>query len=117
MTYVALFNLPIDLLPDVNLPVLTIQTRIPGYLPEEVETIVTRPVEDQVTTLNNVHSVRSTSSEGLSVVTIAFNLGSKMDYAIVEVRERLNQLKNILPKDAQHPGGSGGDPSYAALAR
>ena len=64
MGVVALINLSIDLLPDINFPVLSIKTQIPGYLPEEVETIITKPVEDQVSTMNNVHSVRSTSSEG-----------------------------------------------------
>jgi len=115
MGVVAFFNLSIDLLPDITFPVLSIRTEIPGYLPEEVETIITRPVEEQVSTMNNVHSVRSTSSEGQSLVTIAFNLGGNMDYALAEVRERLNLIKDNFPEDAQHPVIIKHNPSEAPI--
>ena len=89
---ISLFDLPVDLLPDVNLPVLTVETRMPGYSPLEVENIITKPVEAMVCTINNVHKVRSTSKEGLSIVKIIFNLGSNMDFTSAEVREKLNLI-------------------------
>lgn len=100
---ISLFDLPVDLLPDVNLPVLTVETRIPGYSPLEVENIITKPVEAMVCTMNNVHKVRSTSKEGLSIVKIIFNLGSNMDFTSAEVREKINLIIDTFPEDAQNP--------------
>jgi len=100
---ISLFDLPVDLLPDVNLPVLTIETRIPGYSPSEVENIITKPVEAIVSTMNDVHKVRSTSKEGLSIVKIIFNLGSNMDFTSAEVREKINLIIDTFPEDAQNP--------------
>jgi len=100
---VSLFNLPVNLLPDVDLPVLTIETGIPGYLPQEVESIITKPIEDLVSTMNNVRSVRSKSGEGSSLVRIEYNLGTSMDFASAEVREKINLIRDTFPEDAHNP--------------
>jgi len=99
---ISLFYLPIDLLPDVNFPVLTIDTSIPGYSPSEVETLITKPIEEIVSTMNNVHIVRSDSREGQSIVRIEFNLESNMDYATAEAREKINLIRDQFPKDAEN---------------
>ena len=100
---ISLFNLPVNLLPDVDFPVLTVETRIAGYLPQEVESLITKPIEELVNTMNNVRSVGSKSSEGLSVVRIEYNLGTRMDFVSAEVRERINLIRDALPEDARNP--------------
>jgi HAE1 family hydrophobic/amphiphilic exporter-1 len=100
---ISLFNIPVDLLPDVDFPVLTVETQIPGYLPQEVESIITKPIEDLVNTMNNVRSVSSSSSEGLSRVRIAYNLGTRMDFVSAEVREKINLILDTFPEDARNP--------------
>jgi HAE1 family hydrophobic/amphiphilic exporter-1 len=112
---ISLINLPVDLLPDVNLPVMTVETRVPGYSPPEVENIITKPIEEMVSTLNNVHTVKSTSSEGLSLVKIEFNLGTNMDYASAEVREKINLIRDTFPRDARNPQIKKYNPSEAPI--
>jgi HAE1 family hydrophobic/amphiphilic exporter-1 len=99
----SLLNVPLDLLPDVNFPVITVKTRIPGYSAPEVEDIITKPIEAMVSTMNNVHTVSSTSAEGSSLVRIEFNLGTKMDYTAAEVQEKVNLIRDSFPKDARNP--------------
>jgi HAE1 family hydrophobic/amphiphilic exporter-1 len=98
---ISLFNLSLDLFPDVTFPVVTVKTPIPGYSPVEVENLITKPIEEAVSTLNNVHAVRSTSSEGESQIRIEFNLGTSMDFAVADIRERLNLIRDSFPKDAK----------------
>jgi HAE1 family hydrophobic/amphiphilic exporter-1 len=112
---IALINLPIDLLPDVDFPVITIETRIAGYSPPEVERLITKEIEAMVSTMNHVHRVSSTSSEGLSLVKIEFNLGSNMDYASAEVREKINLIRDSFPKDARNPQIKRYNPSEAPI--
>jgi hydrophobic/amphiphilic exporter-1 (mainly G- bacteria), HAE1 family len=100
---ISLISLPVDLLPDVDFPVLTVETTLPGYLPQEVETLITKPIEDLVSTLNHVRTVTSNSGEGLSNVRIEYNLGTNMDFASAEVREKINLIRNTFPKDVRNP--------------
>jgi HAE1 family hydrophobic/amphiphilic exporter-1 len=112
---ISLFFLPVDLLPDVNFPIITIETEIPGYSSPEVENLITKPIEEMVSTMNNVHAVRSVSSEGLSLVKIEYNLGSNMDYASAEVREKINLILDTFPKDTRNPKIKKYNPSEAPI--
>ncbi|MCK4821730.1 efflux RND transporter permease subunit, partial [bacterium] len=112
---ISLFNVPLDLLPDINFPVITIDTRISGYSPPEVENWITKPIEAMISTMNNVHKVRSTSSEGLSTVRIEFDLGTNMDYASAEAREKINLIRDTFPKDARNPQIRKYNPSEAPV--
>jgi hydrophobic/amphiphilic exporter-1 (mainly G- bacteria), HAE1 family len=111
----SLFSVPVDLLPDVNFPVITVETRIAGYSPIEVENLITKPVETMISTMNHVHTVKSTSSEGLSLVEIRFGLGTNMDYVSAEVRERINLIRDTFPKDARNPQVKKYNPSEAPV--
>lgn len=100
---VALTQLPLDLLPDINLPMITVLTGYPGAGPAEVERNVTRPIEKVLGTVNHVRNVTSVSSEGISAVMVELDWGTDMDFAALELRERLDQVKDQLPKEADSP--------------
>lgn len=81
-----------DLLPSINLPYAVVVTTYPGASPEEVETTVTRPVEQSMATLNDINEVTSVSSENLSMVILEFNDEVNMDSVTVDIREKLDQI-------------------------
>jgi HAE1 family hydrophobic/amphiphilic exporter-1 len=99
---ISLWHLPIDLFPDVDFPVLTITTRLSGYSPVHIETLITKPIEEVASTVNNVESVKSLSKEGESEVHVAFKLGTNMDFASLQVRERIDLIKGDFPRDTEH---------------
>ena len=81
-----------DLLPSINLPYAVVVTTYPGASPEEVETTVTRPVEQSMATLNDINEVTSVSSENVSMVILEFNDEVNMDSVTVDIREKLDQI-------------------------
>ena len=100
---ISFARLPIDLLPDVSYPKLIIFTEYPGVGPAEVERFVTARVEEQVARVPGVQEVESVSREAVSLVTVRFVWGTDMDFAVLNVRERLQTLDNVLPQGADAP--------------
>jgi len=100
---ISYYDLSVDLLPNVDLPIISVETHVPGYTSLEIENIVTKPIEAVVSSINGVNKLVSTSEEGLSTVKVFFNLGNKMNYASAEIRERINLIVNTFPEDAQFP--------------
>ncbi len=98
---VAFRNLAVDLLPDITYPSLTVKTEYAGTAPVEVESLLTRPIENAVGVVNNVVRVTSSSRADVSEVTLEFAWGTNMDFAALDVRERLDLLR--LPPDAEQP--------------
>ncbi|NIV50170.1 MAG: AcrB/AcrD/AcrF family protein, partial [Gammaproteobacteria bacterium] len=98
---VAFNDLATDLLPDITYPSLTVRTEYEGAAPIEVESLITRPVENAVGVVNNVVRVTSSSRADVSEVTLEFAWGTNMDLAALDVRERLDML--LLPADAERP--------------
>ncbi len=98
---VAFGGLATDLLPDITYPSLTVRTVHEGAAPLEVESLITRPVENAVGVVNNVVRVTSSSRTDVSEVTLEFSWGTNMDLAGLDVRERLDML--LLPADADRP--------------
>jgi len=103
MGVVSVSRLSVDLLPDLSYPVFAVRTSCPNTAPEEVENLVTRPIEEAVAGVPGVLSLSSTSGDGLSVVTATFSWGSNMDFAALNVREKLDQLRWLLPENAGRP--------------
>jgi hydrophobic/amphiphilic exporter-1 (mainly G- bacteria), HAE1 family len=93
-------NIGTDFLPPVKIPKLTIQTAIPNTSPDEIENNLTRPIESALNTIAGVKKVSSITREGLSIVTLEFYWDVNMDYAFLNVREKLDQIRSMLPKDA-----------------
>jgi HAE1 family hydrophobic/amphiphilic exporter-1 len=100
---VSFARLPIDLLPDVSFPTLSVWTTYPDAGPAEVERFVTEPVEAVVSRVPAVRSVDSRSREGQSLVRLQFHWGTDMEFAMLHVRERLDNLVGSLPESAERP--------------
>jgi len=100
---VSLSQLGIDLMPDITLPAISITTVYPGAGPEDVETNVTKLIEDAVSTTPNVDKVTSLSQENVSGVVVFFKWGTDIDAASVDVRDKLGFINPFLPEDAQAP--------------
>ncbi len=112
---VAFRDLAVDLLPDITYPSLTVQTGYEGAAPVEMETLITRPVEDAVGVVNGVNRVISSSRADISEVTLEFSWGTNMDFASLDVRERLDQVR--LPVEAERPVLLRYDPSLDPILR
>lgn len=100
---VAFLRLPVDLMPEMEYPTLTVATTYQGVAPEEMETLITRPIEEAVSALAGVEKIRASSSEGQSSVRISFAWGTDLNEAANDVRTRLDRLKRVLPEDAEPP--------------
>lgn len=97
------FSLSLNLMPDVEIGYVTVQTVYPGAGPREIETQVTKKVEDAVSTISKIELVRSFSMENVSYVIIKFELGKDADVATQEVKDKVNAVLSDLPRDAKLP--------------
>jgi len=112
---VAFNDLATDLLPDITYPSVAVRTTYEGAAPLEVESLISRPVENAVGVVNNVVRVISSSRADVSEVTLEFAWGTNMDLAALDVRERLDMLQ--LPVDAERPILLRYDPSLDPILR
>jgi hydrophobic/amphiphilic exporter-1 (mainly G- bacteria), HAE1 family len=113
--FISLSRLKVNLLPDLSYPTLTIRTELPGAAPAEVENLISRPIEEATGVVRNVRSVRSVSRSGQSDVIVEFSWGTEMDFASIEVRERIDLL--WLPVEASRPLLLRFDPSSEPVMR
>src|SRR3954466_5170439 len=104
------FQLGVDRFPKVDFPTVAVVTRLPGAAPSEVETEITDKIEEAVNTISGIDELRSTSSEGVSMVFITFNLDKEVDVAAEEVRDHVGRIVPLLPKDIDAPVVSKMDP-------
>jgi HAE1 family hydrophobic/amphiphilic exporter-1 len=100
---VALERLPIDLMPDVADPTLTVRTEYENAAPEEVEELITRQVEQAVAAVPGVQELTSVSAEGRSDVRVTFAWGSDLDVAANDIRDRLDRIMDDLPEESSRP--------------
>ena len=96
-------QLGVDRFPKVDIPTITITTRLVGAAPEEIETDITDKVEEAVNTISGIDQLQSISSEGTSQVIVSFVLEKDIDVAAQEVRDKVNTILRDLPKDADPP--------------
>jgi HAE1 family hydrophobic/amphiphilic exporter-1 len=96
-------TLGVDLLPGIEFPYVTVTTVYPGAGPEEVETQVTKPVEDAISTIANVKSLISFSQDNVSTAIIEFELGVDPDLAAIDVKDKVDAIRAQLPSDAEVP--------------
>jgi HAE1 family hydrophobic/amphiphilic exporter-1 len=96
-------ELSIDLMPNVELPVLTIQTVYAGASPETVEREVTKRIEESVNTISGVRHISSTTTEGLSLVTVEFRLGTNINTAQQDAQAKINAIRSEFPEDMKEP--------------
>ncbi len=100
---VSLTMLAVDLMPEIEPPSISVITSWYGASAEDVETKVTRVIENNLSTINNLDELRSTTKEGLSVVTCKFNWGTNLDEASNDIRDKLEFAKRLLSDDVEEP--------------
>lgn len=103
MGLLALFGMKRELEPKVEFPYVTVSTVYVGAGPQEVETLISKPIEDAVNSVNGVKHVDSTSQEGMSLVFIEFTLGTNVDVAVNDVRSKVDRVRSSLPDEAKTP--------------
>lgn len=99
---ISIIKLPLELMPDISFPGAMVQIPYPSSSPEEVERIITRPVEDILATINNLDSLSSTSSASSSWVHLSFKSGTNMNLATMEMRDKIDQIRDKLPDDLEN---------------
>ena len=104
-----------DRYPKIDIPTVLISTVSPGSSPEAVESDITNPIEDAVNTISGIDEVRSTSSEGSSIVTISFVLEKDIAVATQEVRDKINQVIPQLPDSSEQPTVNTYDPDASPV--
>jgi len=100
---VSFFDLGLDMMPEMEMPFVSVMTAYEGVSPEEVETLITKPLEGLVSTVKGVKKLSATSMEGMSMVQIEFEWGTNLDFAAQDVRENLSLASGMLPKEANDP--------------
>ncbi|MEX0723370.1 MAG: efflux RND transporter permease subunit [Gracilimonas sp.] len=101
--FYGLQNLRMNLYPDVSFPTITVYTSYEGVAPEDIETLVTRPIEESVGSISGIRRVRSLSSQGASVVKLNFEWGTDLYQAENDVRKELGFVERAIPDDAETP--------------
>ncbi len=101
--FVSLRELSVDLLPDIRYPRLSVVTNYPGVAPEEMEILVTTPLEAAVSSIPGLRRVESVSKEGVATMTLEFNWGTNMDFTLLHAREKLDAARDGLPEGAESP--------------
>lgn len=96
-------RIPLDLLPKVDIPIVTVVTVYPGAGPREVETLITKRIEEACSSINGIDFMKSESLEGVSNVMIRFVVGVDVDFAAIDVREKISTIQAQLPKEAEAP--------------
>ena len=99
----AYTKLKVDLMPNLSMPHIVVQTEMQNTGPEEIENLLSRPIEEAVARVNNVTKIASASMQGRSMVDIEFNWGTDVDVAANDVRARIDRIRDTLPGDAKTP--------------
>jgi HAE1 family hydrophobic/amphiphilic exporter-1 len=100
---ISFVNLGLDMMPDLEFPNLTVVTAYSGAAAEDVEQLVTRPIESAVASLKGIDKLTSTSAEGLSTVNVSFKWGTNLDVAGQDIRESISRIKTYLPSGINDP--------------
>lgn len=96
---VSLLGLPMDLLPEIELPMAIVMVDYPNAAPEEVETMVTKPLEQALASVENMDSLTSMTTEGRSIVMVEFTMKTDMDFAALDMREKVAMVEGFLPAE------------------
>ena len=100
---VALRKLAVDLMPEMEYPTVSVTTLYKGAGPAEIETLITRPMEQTLSSVRGVDRISSTSTEGSSTVRIQFNWGENLDSAVSDIRDAIQRIRKTLPQQIEEP--------------
>ena len=101
--FIAFTTMKMELLPDMNFPYMIVSTVYPGASPEDIDELVSKPIEEEVSLLSDVEEVQSRSLENVSMVIVRYRYGTNMDRAYDKLKKKLDVLKGNLPDDAEDP--------------
>ncbi len=101
--FTSYLTIPREAAPDVNIPFMIVTTVYPGVAPEDIESLVTRKIEQELKTLRNVREITSNSSESVSIIAVEFEPSVDLDNALQQVRDKVETAKRHLPADADEP--------------
>ncbi len=107
----GLTQLPLELMPDMDLPVIVVIAEFPGAGPSEVEDLVVQPLEESLQAVTNVSSITAISQDEEAQIIMEFEWGTDLDFAIQDVREQIDLVRDILPDDAEDPFALQYDPT------
>ncbi len=100
---VALSQLSLDLLPDIEIPAAAVVVNYEGAGPYEIESLITRPIEEVLATVGNVDTISSRCERGRATIVTMFTWGTNLDMALLDIRDKLDLVKPYLPDDADSP--------------
>jgi HAE1 family hydrophobic/amphiphilic exporter-1 len=110
-------SLPIDLLPKFEFPIAAIITEYKGAAPQEVENMVTKPLEEVLATVQGVENITSITQADSSIILIEFTWGTALDFALLDVREKIDMVKGFLPDGTETPWVLKADPSLMPIVQ
>ena len=108
-------SLGVDLMPKTDQPNVNVRVQLPGASAEEVESTISKAVEETVNTINGIDELRTNSNQGNMQANITFNLERNMDSAIQDVRDKMSQTQGRFPRDTQPPSVTKFDPDSASI--
>ena len=111
----SLTDLGIDMFPEIEFPFVSVMTLYPGAGPEEIETLITKPIEEEVGSINGVKNITSISQEGISFVFVEFQMNVSVDIAGIDVKEKVDAIRYQLPSDIEPPAVSKFDINAIAI--
>ena len=101
--FISLRELKVELFPKIDLPIAVIATSYQGAAPQEIEELISKPIESAVSTVEGMDTIQSVSSQGASLVLMMFDYGRDIDDALIDVREKVDQISGMLPDGANDP--------------
>ena len=99
--FISLFRLPLEYAPDLQYPRMYVSFTYPSSSPEEIERKITKPLEEMLGTIPGVESIRARSYDSRGYVFMEFDFGTDMDIKSIQVRDRIDQVRNLLPEDLE----------------
>ncbi|MBN2790699.1 MAG: efflux RND transporter permease subunit [Candidatus Delongbacteria bacterium] len=103
MGFLSYFNLPLNTMPEVDIPIISIQVVYPGASPEEIESNITKKIEDEVSTISGLNYVESYMMENVNITVCNFHTYKNTDIANQEIKDKIDAIINQFPDDAQQP--------------
>ncbi|OYZ21686.1 MAG: hypothetical protein B7Y39_08780 [Bdellovibrio sp. 28-41-41] len=101
--YFGFTKIPVEMFPDISFPIVTVQTIYPGAGPTEIETLISKPIEEEMSTISGIKNIRSVNRESVSVVIAEFNLDVDIKYAEQQVRDKASSARKKLPETVDDP--------------
>ncbi|OHD65204.1 MAG: hypothetical protein A2176_14210 [Spirochaetes bacterium RBG_13_51_14] len=115
--FISITRLGVDLFPDVQFPYVIVQTTYTGSAPEEIENLISKPIEDEISSISGMKRVSSRNMESVSIIIAQFNLGVDVKYAEQQVKDKVSRIRRILPEDIDEPLVMRFDPADQPVAR